>query len=123
MQTTLRSAGDGFVLDGNKVLVFNGAAADQLIVSARSTSGRFDEAGISLVRIDAAAPGVQRTPPQLMAIRRASEQIERPLWSAAPIRRREQRTVDGSLASTSIERLLSGFRPRERTTAYVRSTS
>jgi hypothetical protein len=66
MQTTLRSAGDGFVLDGNKVLVFNGAAADQLIVSARSTSGRFQEAGISLVRIDAAAPGVQRTPPQLM---------------------------------------------------------
>lgn len=66
VQTTLRSAGDGFVLDGNKVLVFNGAAADQLIVSARSTSGRFDEAGISLVRIDAAAPGVHRTPPQLM---------------------------------------------------------
>ena len=34
--------------------------------------------------------------------------------SAAPIRRREQRTVDGPLASTSIERLLSGFGPRER---------
>ena len=59
VQTTLRSAGDGFVLDGDKVLVFNGAAADQLIVSARSAGGRFDEAGISLVRIDAAAPGVQ----------------------------------------------------------------
>ena len=35
----------------------------------------------------------------------------------------EQRTVDRLLASTSIERLLSGFGPRERTTAYVRSTS
>lgn len=33
--------------------------------------------------------------------------------------RPEQRTVGGSLASTSIERLLSGFRPSERTTAYV----
>jgi hypothetical protein len=43
--------------------------------------------------------------------------------SAVPIRRREQRTVDGSLASTSIERLLSGFRHSERTTAYVCSTS
>jgi hypothetical protein len=43
--------------------------------------------------------------------------------SAVPIRRREQRTVDGALASTSIERLLSGFRPRERTTAYVCSTA
>jgi len=60
VQTTLRSAGDGFVLDGDKVLVFNGGAAEQLIVSARSAGSRFDEAGISLVRIDAAAAGVER---------------------------------------------------------------
>jgi alkylation response protein AidB-like acyl-CoA dehydrogenase len=66
VQTTLRPAGDGFVLDGEKVLVFNGAAAQQLVVSARSAGGRFDEAGLSLVRIDAAAPGVERTPIQLM---------------------------------------------------------
>ena len=43
--------------------------------------------------------------------------------SPVPVRRRGQRTIGGSLASTSIERLLSGFRPRDRTTAYVRSTS
>ena len=43
--------------------------------------------------------------------------------SAAPIRRREQRTVDGPLASTSIERLLSGFGPANGMSAYVRSTS
>ena len=66
VQTTLRPAGDGFVLDGEKVLVFNGAAAEQLVVSARSAGSRFDEAGLSLVRIDAAAPGVERTPLQLM---------------------------------------------------------
>ena len=66
VQATLRSAGDGFVLDGDKVLVFNGAAADQLIVSARSAGSRFDEAGISLVRVDATAAGVERTPLQLM---------------------------------------------------------
>ena len=66
VQTTLRRAGDGFVLDGDKVLVFNGAAADQLIVSARSAGNRFDEAGISLARIDAAAAGVALTPLQLM---------------------------------------------------------
>jgi len=66
VQATLRSAGDGFVLDGDKVLVFNGAAADQLIVSARSAGSRFDEAGISLVRIDANAAGVERTALQLM---------------------------------------------------------
>ena len=46
--------------------MFNGAAADQLVVSARSAGHRFDEAGISLVRIDADAAGVERTVLQLM---------------------------------------------------------
>ena len=66
VQTTLRPDGDGFRLDGDKVLVFNGAAAEQLIVSARSSGGRFDEAGLSLVRIDAGAEGVERTVLPLM---------------------------------------------------------
>jgi alkylation response protein AidB-like acyl-CoA dehydrogenase len=66
VQTVLRPAGNGFVLDGEKVLVFNGAAAEQLVVSARSAGGRFDEAGLSLLRIDASAQGVERTPLQLM---------------------------------------------------------
>ena len=66
VQTTLRPAGDGYLLNGDKALVFNGAAADQLIVSARSGGGRFDEAGISLVRVDADATGVERTALQLM---------------------------------------------------------
>jgi alkylation response protein AidB-like acyl-CoA dehydrogenase len=66
VQTTLRPAGDGYVLSGAKALVFNGAAADQVIVSARSVGARFDEAGISLLRIDAGAPGVERTALQLM---------------------------------------------------------
>jgi hypothetical protein len=66
VQTTLRRAGDGLVLDGAKALVFNGAAATQLVVSARSSGARFDDAGISLVRIDADAAGVERTALQLM---------------------------------------------------------
>jgi alkylation response protein AidB-like acyl-CoA dehydrogenase len=66
VQATLRPGGAGFVLDGEKVLVANGAAAEQLVVSARSAGGRFDTAGLSLVRIDATAPGVERTPMQLM---------------------------------------------------------
>ena len=66
VQTTLQPAGSGFRLHGEKVLVANGAAAEQLVVSSRSAGGRFDPAGLSLVRIDAGAPGVQRTPLQLM---------------------------------------------------------
>jgi alkylation response protein AidB-like acyl-CoA dehydrogenase len=66
VQTMLRPAGDGHVLDGEKVLVVNGAAAQQLVVSARSAGARFDETGLSLLRVDASAPGVERTPMQLM---------------------------------------------------------
>ncbi|MCU0922222.1 MAG: acyl-CoA dehydrogenase [Burkholderiaceae bacterium] len=66
VQTRLQPAGDGWRLDGDKVLVFNGAAADQLIVTARSSGDRFDSAGLSLVRVDAGAAGVERTPLQLM---------------------------------------------------------
>lgn len=66
VQTTLQRTGDGYVLNGAKALVFNGAAATQCVVSARSGGGRFDEAGISLVRIDADAAGVERTVLQLM---------------------------------------------------------
>jgi alkylation response protein AidB-like acyl-CoA dehydrogenase len=66
VQTTLLPAGDGYVLNGAKALVFNGAAAGQLVVSARSSGGRFDKAGISLVRIDADAAGVERTALQMM---------------------------------------------------------
>jgi alkylation response protein AidB-like acyl-CoA dehydrogenase len=66
VQSTLQPAGDGFVLSGEKALVFNGAAADQLIVSARSCGGRFDAAGISLLRVPADAAGVQRNLLQLM---------------------------------------------------------
>lgn len=66
VQTTLRRSGDGFVIDGDKALVFNGAAADQLIVTARSGGGRFDEGGLSLVLVDATAPGVERKTLQLM---------------------------------------------------------
>jgi len=66
VQTTLRPSGDGYVLNGAKALVFNGAAADQFVVSARSGGSRFDETGISLVRVDAHAAGVERTALQLM---------------------------------------------------------
>jgi alkylation response protein AidB-like acyl-CoA dehydrogenase len=66
VQCTLRRVGDGYVLDGEKVLVLNGATADQLVVVARSSGGRFDAQGISLVLVEATAPGVSRTPLRLM---------------------------------------------------------
>jgi pimeloyl-CoA dehydrogenase small subunit len=57
--TTARDADGGFVLDGHKAMVVHGDSADMLIVSARTSGGRRDKAGITLFLVDAKAPGVE----------------------------------------------------------------
>jgi len=66
IKTTLTRAADAFVLNGDKTVVFNGAAADELVVSARSGGGQCDERGISLAVVNAGAPGIERTVYRLM---------------------------------------------------------
>jgi len=58
--TTAKRSGDGWVLDGSKTVVSHGEAADKLIVSARTSGDRYDEDGITLFLVDAAAAGVAR---------------------------------------------------------------
>lgn len=59
--TTAIAAGSDYVLNGEKIVVLNGAAADKLLVTAR-TSGAVDAAdGISVFVVDANAPGIERT--------------------------------------------------------------
>jgi alkylation response protein AidB-like acyl-CoA dehydrogenase len=53
--------GGGWVLDGEKKVVLHGAAADVLVVSARTRGGQRDEDGITLFAVPAAAPGVRIT--------------------------------------------------------------
>jgi pimeloyl-CoA dehydrogenase small subunit len=53
-----RRHGDGFVLDGDKRVVLHGAAADVLVVSARSAGAGTDRQGVSLFLVDRNAPGV-----------------------------------------------------------------
>ena len=64
--TTATAEGDAFTLNGEKVVVFNGANADQLIVSARTSGEQSDESGISLFLVAADAPGVTRSDYRLM---------------------------------------------------------
>ncbi len=64
--TTARADGDGFVIDGEKTVVFNGAAADALVVAARTSGEQTDEAGISLFIVDANADGISRTSYRMM---------------------------------------------------------
>ena len=58
--TTATRGGSGWVLDGSKVVVSHGEAADKIVVSARTSGDRFDEDGITLFLVDATASGVAR---------------------------------------------------------------
>lgn len=60
---TLRTTGNGLVLDGTKVFVLDGHSADKLVVVARSDGERGEEHGLSLVLLDRDTEGVhvQRT--------------------------------------------------------------
>lgn len=59
--TTARRDGNDYVINGEKIVVLNGHAADKLLVTAR-TSGAQDAAdGISVFVVDADAAGVERT--------------------------------------------------------------
>ncbi|MDB4476400.1 acyl-CoA dehydrogenase [bacterium] len=64
--TTATTAGDAFVLNGEKVVVSNGMNADTLIVAARTSGEQFDRKGISLFVVDASAAGVERVSYRLM---------------------------------------------------------
>jgi pimeloyl-CoA dehydrogenase small subunit len=58
--TTARRDGASWVLDGEKSIVFNGAAADRVIVSARTGGDRRAQDGIALFLVDPQTRGVSR---------------------------------------------------------------
>lgn len=57
---TAKEAGANYVLNGKKVVVLNGPAANKIIVSARTSGEQCDEQGISLFVVDASASGVTK---------------------------------------------------------------
>jgi alkylation response protein AidB-like acyl-CoA dehydrogenase len=59
--TTARREGSSFVLDGKKIAVLAGHAADVLIVSARTSGAARDKSGITLFAVDAKSPGISRS--------------------------------------------------------------
>jgi alkylation response protein AidB-like acyl-CoA dehydrogenase len=64
VMTTASADGDGYVLNGEKTVVFNGSAAQAFVVSARTSGEQSDEDGISLFLVDADA--VEKTSFRLM---------------------------------------------------------
>ena len=66
VKTTATLDADVFTLCGEKTVVFNGAVADKVVVSARTSGEQSDEAGISLFLVDTKAAGVSRSSYRLM---------------------------------------------------------
>lgn len=60
VETTAKPKDKGYVLQGRKLAVIAGNAADVLIVSARTSGATRDKSGITLFAIDAKQSGVQR---------------------------------------------------------------
>ena len=58
--TTATSSGDGFVLNGEKVVVYNGEQADHLVVLARTSGEQSDRTGLSLFIVEASAAGIDK---------------------------------------------------------------
>lgn len=71
-RTTAARSGDGYVLDGEKILVAGGHAASKLVVSARSAEGYADPDGISLFLVDPETPGMTVEGQATMHLRNAA---------------------------------------------------
>jgi alkylation response protein AidB-like acyl-CoA dehydrogenase len=72
VESTATREGSDYVLRGEKVFVENGHAADAIVVSARTSGGPGDEAGISLFVLERGSPGLRVTPIKTMDGRRAA---------------------------------------------------
>ena len=66
IKTTATKNSHGYTLNGEKTVVFNGASADKMIVSARTSGEQCDQQGISLFMVDANAQGIEKTHYRLM---------------------------------------------------------
>jgi alkylation response protein AidB-like acyl-CoA dehydrogenase len=60
IKTSATTAGDAFILNGDKNYVLNGGSAELLVIPARTSGEQADEAGITLFAIPADSTGIQR---------------------------------------------------------------
>jgi alkylation response protein AidB-like acyl-CoA dehydrogenase len=61
IKTRARQDGVNWVLSGEKTVVLNGGAAQQLVVAARTSGEQADQSGITLFLVNAFAEGLQST--------------------------------------------------------------
>ncbi|HEY6641137.1 acyl-CoA dehydrogenase [Povalibacter sp.] len=58
LATRAEKSGDGYVLDGLKSVIAHGGAADELLITARTSSQTRDADGMSVFRVDPTSAGV-----------------------------------------------------------------
>ena len=76
VDTVATETGGGYILNGEKAFVPDAAAADKILVTARTSGDRTDRSGISLFLIDRDVPGVTLVPITVMDRRaRATVQL------------------------------------------------
>lgn len=71
--TTAKSAGDGWRLDGEKVMVIGAPSAGRLLVCARTSGAEGDTQGISLFVVESNAAGVTLNPYRTVDGQRAAD--------------------------------------------------
>jgi alkylation response protein AidB-like acyl-CoA dehydrogenase len=71
--TTALRRGDGYLLSGAKSVVLHAAAADLLLVTARSAGDPGDEGGISLFQVERGAAGLSLSPYRTIDGQRAAD--------------------------------------------------
>ncbi len=72
-RTKATKTGDGWTLSGKKIVVWDAASADKLIVLARSAGGDTDAKGLGLFVVDGSGAGVARHDYRTVDNRRASD--------------------------------------------------
>lgn len=72
-RTKATKTADGWTLSGKKIVVWDAASADRLIVLARSAGGETDAKGLGLFMVDASGAGVARHDYRTVDNRRASD--------------------------------------------------
>ncbi|HMN46261.1 MAG TPA: acyl-CoA dehydrogenase [Povalibacter sp.] len=61
LATRAEKSGDGYVIDGHKAVIAHGGAADELLVTARTSGKAGDTDGMSVFRVDPKSAGITVT--------------------------------------------------------------
>lgn len=73
--TRAELSGDGYVVNGTKMFVADGTAADHFIVATRTSETADPRDGISLLLVDAKSPGITVTPLRVMGTDKQAEVV------------------------------------------------